>query len=264
MNEGRMNEGRMNEGRMNEGRMNEVVWHDLECGQYRADLALWLRLAAEHVPSGQALLDVGAGTGRVTLPLARAGHRVVALDRDRELLAELERRSAGLPVETVCADARDFDLGGLTFALIVVPMQTIQLLGGGAAHSRFFRCARAHLAEGGCVAVAIAASEDFEEFDFQDGGSAPLPDVVEIAGRAYFSQPTAVRRRDDTFVLERRRQVVEPDGARTSSEDRIVLDIVAGADLERAAARAGLRAGARRRIEPTEEHIGSEVVIFCG
>jgi SAM-dependent methyltransferase len=242
--------------------VNEVVWHDLECGQYREDLWLWLELAAQRVPAGEALLDVGAGTGRVTLPLAGAGHRVVALDRDPVLLAELERRSAGLPVETICADARDFDLGGRIFPLIVVPMQTIQLLGGSDAHTQFFRCAQAHLVEGGLVAVAIAATQDFEEFDWQDGGAAPLPDIVEIAGRAYFSQPTAVRRLADTFVLERRRQVVEADGERTSSDDRIALDIVAGADLEQAAARAGLRSRGRRRIEPTEEHIGSEVVIL--
>ena len=242
--------------------MNEVVWHDLECGQYREDLGLWLELAADQVIPGQALLDVGAGTGRVSLPLARAGHRVVALDRDQELLAELERRGAGLPIETVCADARDFDLGGRSFPLIVVPMQTLQLLGGGAAHAHFFRCARAHLPAGGLVAVAIAASVDFEEFEWQDGGAAPLPDIVEIGGRAYFSQPTAVRRDGDTFVLERRREIVESSGELTSSHDRIALDIVSGGGLERAAAAAGLRTRDRRRIAPTQEHIGSEVVIF--
>ncbi|MDE3134585.1 MAG: class I SAM-dependent methyltransferase, partial [Acidobacteriota bacterium] len=229
--------------------------------QYREDLGLWLELAAGHVPPGQALLDVGAGTGRVSLPLARAGHRVVALDSDQELLAELARRSAGLPVQTVCADARDFDLGDLTFPLIVVPMQTIQLLGGEAAHARFFGGARRHLAEAGLVAVAIAASADFEEFDWEDGGRVPLPDVVELAGRAYFSQPTAVRRLADTFVLERRREIVEPDGARAGSDQRIALDIVSTDELERAAARAGLHPRGRRRIAPTEEHIGSDVVI---
>lgn len=242
--------------------MNEIVWHDLECGQYREDLELWLELAAEHVTPGQALLDVGAGTGRVTLPLARAGHHVLALDRDQELLAELDRRRAGLPVQTVCADARDFDLGGVRFPLIVVPMQTIQLLGGSAAHAQFFVRARAHLPEGGLVAVAIAASVDFEEFESQDGGAAPLPDVVEIGGRVYFSRPTAVRRAGDTFVLERRREIVEPSGELSGSDDRIALDIVSGGDLERAAAAAGLRSRGRRRIGPTQEHIGSEVVIF--
>jgi len=45
-----------------------VVWHDLECGAYLEDLPVWQRLAAQH---GNPILDVGAGTGRVTLDLAR-------------------------------------------------------------------------------------------------------------------------------------------------------------------------------------------------
>jgi SAM-dependent methyltransferase len=241
--------------------VSEVVWHDLECGRYREDLALWLELAAQLVADGQALLDVGAGTGRVTIPLAQAGHHVVALDRDQVLLTELELRAVGLPVEAICADARDFELGR-EFPLIVVPMQTVQLLGGGAAHTAFFRCARPHLGVGGCVAVAIAASDDFEEFECHDGDIAPLPDIAEIDGRAYFSQPTAVRRLDDTFLLERHREIVEVDGARSSSDDRIALDIVTVEQLEHAAQRAGLRPRGRRRVEATDEHIGSEVVIF--
>jgi SAM-dependent methyltransferase len=239
-----------------------VVWHDLECGRYRQDLALWFELAAERLRAGDALLDVGSGTGRVSVPLAKAGHRVVALDRDRELLAELERRAVGLPVQTVCADARDFVIAGHRFPLIIVPMQTIQLLGGRTAHASFFRRARAQLSPGGRVAVAIAASEDFEEFEWQDGDLGPLPDIAEIGGRAYFSQPTAVRRVQNTFVLERHREIVDADGARDGSDDRIALDIMTVADLEQAAADAGLKALSLRRIEPTDEHIGSEVVIF--
>ena len=57
--------------------MSGVIWHDLECGGYRADLPLWRELA-EH--EGSPVLDVGAGTGRVALDLARRGHEVV-LDR---------------------------------------------------------------------------------------------------------------------------------------------------------------------------------------
>ena len=63
-----------------------VAWHDVECGGYRADLPLWRELArAEAGP----VLDVGAGTGRVALDLARAGHSVTALDREPELLDAL-------------------------------------------------------------------------------------------------------------------------------------------------------------------------------
>jgi 2-polyprenyl-3-methyl-5-hydroxy-6-metoxy-1,4-benzoquinol methylase len=102
--------------------MSTIVWHDVECGSYTADLPLWEELAAA---AGGPVLDVGAGTGRVALHLARAGHAVTALDVDGDLLAELERRAhaAGLRVDTIVADAAAFDAG--PFALVAVPMQTI-------------------------------------------------------------------------------------------------------------------------------------------
>jgi SAM-dependent methyltransferase len=244
--------------------VSETIWHDLECGRYTEDLSLWLQLAAEVELDGQPVpvLDVGAGTGRVTLTLARARHAVVALDRSAELLAELERRAAGLPVETACADARDFMLGDRSFALIVVPMQTIQLLGGHDGHVAFLERARLHLRPGGLLAIAVAAAEDFEEFEWRAGDAMPLPDIAEIEGSAYFSQPTAVRRVGDAFVLERHREIVDPTGRRTSSADRIWLDVVSVHELQVAGAQLGLQPRGVRTIRATDEHIASEVVIF--
>src|SRR3954454_12202777 len=86
----------------------DALWHDLECADYREDLPLWRSLVAE---TGGPVLDIGAGTGRVSLDLAARGTSVVALDSDAALLAALEHRAAGLPVETVVADARRFELG---------------------------------------------------------------------------------------------------------------------------------------------------------
>ncbi len=237
-----------------------VVWHDLECGGYREDLALWRSLAARH---GEPVLDVGAGTGRIALDLARAGHEVTALDRDPDLLAELSRRASGLRLEldTVLADARDFSLNR-RFALIVVPMQTIQLLGGGEGRLAFLRCARGHLLPDGAIAVAIA--DTLEPFELEDGAMAPLPDICELDGVLYSSQPTAIREQPDGFVLERRRETVTVQGSRSAAIDLIHLDRLGPGELEAEAVRAGLRRGGRAEIAATEDYVGSEVVILRG
>ena len=242
--------------------MSEVIWHDIECGSYRQDLALWLALADQYAEAGAPVLDVGAGTGRVSLALARAGHDVVALDQSRALLAELARRARGLPIETVCADARTFTLPGRQFPLIAVPMQTLQLLGGDEGQSAFLTRARRHLQAGGAIAVAIVALEDLEEFDGEQAGGLPLPDIAELDGCAYFSQPTAVRRQERSVVLERLREVVDAHGARRSSVDRTRLDLTSAEQLARLAVTAGLRLREVRRIDPTDAHVGSEVVIL--
>jgi SAM-dependent methyltransferase len=233
-----------------------VVWHDLECGGYARDLELWRSLADE---CGDPILDVGAGAGRVTIDLARHGHRVTALDHDPELLAALSERAGELPVETALGDAREFELGSC-FALCVMPMQTIQLLGGVDGRGRFLRCARRHLRDGGLLAVAITGT--LELFEVADGAAVPLPDICEIDGVVYSSHPTAVRTDGDGFVLERRRETVQADGARSVAEDRVHLDDVTVPELIREAARAGLRAGGSSSIPPTADYVGSDVVMF--
>ncbi|MDX6659066.1 MAG: hypothetical protein QOH62_3859, partial [Solirubrobacteraceae bacterium] len=151
----------------------DVIWHDLECGGYAEDLGLWRELAGDGP-----VLDVGCGTGRVALDLAARGIPVVGLDSDSTLLGTLRDRGAGLPVETVCADARDFALQR-RFAVVLAPMQTVQLLGGANGRAAFLRCAREHLEPGGLLAIALAdALEGFDE----DTATPPLPDMREQDG----------------------------------------------------------------------------------
>lgn len=233
-----------------------VIWHDVECGAYAEDLPLWRSLADEH---GDPVLDVGAGTGRVALDLARHGHRVTALDTEPELIAELERRAAGLDVTGVVADARDFELSE-RFALCIVPMQTIQLLGGPVGRTAFLRRAARALSPEGVLAVAIAPMLDL--FEVVDGGPAPLPDIREIDGVVYASQPTAVRADPEGFVLERRRERITVSGDRSVDQNEIRLDRLTVPGLEAEAVTVGLRPAGRAEVAATADYVGSEVVIL--
>jgi SAM-dependent methyltransferase len=233
-----------------------VVWHDVECGHYAVDLPLWEELAAD---ASSGVLDVGAGTGRVALDLAAAGHEVTALDTDAVLLAALGDRAAerGLDVATVVGDAQAFDLGR-DFALILVPMQTIQLL---ADRPAFLRAARSHLRPGGLLAAAIA--DDLVPFE-PDPALLPDPDVGERDGWRFASQPIAVRLHDGGARIERIRRTTAPDGTETSEAETIDLARLDAETLEAEAASEGLRPEAAQRIAATPDHVGSTVVMVRG
>ncbi len=235
-----------------------VIWHDLECGGYAEDMPFWRSLADEQ---GDPVLDVGAGTGRITLDLARRGHQVTALDCDVVLINALRERAGELRVETVVADARDLELGR-RFALCMVPMQTIQLLGGEPGRADFLRCARRHLLDGGVVAIAL--SEVLECFDAEADSLVPLPDICERQGIVYSSQPTAVRAEPAGFVLERQRETVAVDGRRTVEQDLVRLDHLTAGGLEREAGAVGMLPAGRRTIAPTPDYVGSTVVMLRG
>jgi SAM-dependent methyltransferase len=228
-----------------------VIWHDLECGGYLEDLELWRELAG-----GGPVLDLGCGTGRVALDLAEHGVPVVGVDIDAVLLEELRRRAGELPVETVRADVRDFDLGR-RFPVVLAPMQTVQLLGGPTGRADLLRCAKAHLEPGGIFAIAVA--EDIQTFDEVEE-ALPLPDVREDGGTVYFSQPVSIKDEGERFEIQFVREVIDPHGGRTSGRSVIHLDQLDARQLEAEAA--GFTVLERRTVPATEAYVGSTVVML--
>jgi SAM-dependent methyltransferase len=234
----------------------DVIWHDLECGSYDLDLGTWRELAeAARGP----VLDVGAGTGRVTLDLARRGHDVVALDAEAPLLTALRERAGGLLVETVHADARELEVDR-RFPLIIVPMQTLQLLGGSAGRTAFLTRARAHLTDDGLVAMAIA--DALEGAAIGEYSEPPRPEMREIEGIVYSSRAVAITDEGDRCAIFRVRETVDEVGAHTSQENVVRLDALDPATLEGEGRAAGLRVLPRGAVPESDEYIGSTVVML--
>ncbi len=243
-----------------------VIWHDLECGSYAVDLPLWRELAAAAGTgaSAEPVLDLGAGAGRVALDLARRGHRVTALDLDETLLQALRERAGEVSIETVCADARTFGLARRDFAVCVVPMQTVQLLGGPAGRAAFLRQARAHLRPGGLLACAIVT--DVESFDCATADLGPTPESVCVEGTRYVTRATRVHVGRRTVRIERERAVFPP-GQTASPQpswerDVVELDRVSASRLLREGREAGLTPAGTRSIAETDEHTASVVVML--
>jgi SAM-dependent methyltransferase len=236
-----------------------VIWHDVECGAYDGDLALWRELAGE---ADGPILDLGCGTGRVALDLARHGHPIHGLDLDPELIAAFNARAAeaDLPTTATTGDAREFDLEE-KFAIVLAPMQLIQVLAGAEERRALLRCAREHLSPGGSVAVAIV--DGFPD-ELTEEALPHLPDVREVDGWIYSSLPLDAALDGGSIVVRRLRQTVSPAGELSDELDEIPLQLVGADTIEAEARDAGLEPVGRREIAPTDSHVGSVVVLLRG
>jgi SAM-dependent methyltransferase len=234
----------------------KVIWHDVECGAYAADLGAWETLASAC--SGP-ILEIGCGTGRVSLHLARLGHEVWAVDVDGELLEAIEARAReeGLPVHAVQADAGRLDLGR-EFDLAIAAMQVIQMIGDQDARSPVLGRAAAHLRPSGRLAAAIL---DGVPQDLQ-GAPAPLPDVLEIDGRVYSSLPVDVDAIDGRLELRRLRQEVTADGELSESRHHESLWVLDAGVLESEGEAVGMTAAARLQVPAMDGYVGSVIVVL--
>ncbi|MCU0482759.1 MAG: class I SAM-dependent methyltransferase [Chloroflexi bacterium] len=131
--------------------------YDLDLAEDPGDLDLWLALAARE---GGPLLELMAGSGRLAVPLAEAGHDVTAVDWDAAMVARARRRAeAAGPtvarrVRFVEADVRGLRLPDAgSHRLAFVPLNSILLLATRAAQAACWEALAANLAPGGLAAV---------------------------------------------------------------------------------------------------------------
>ncbi len=235
-----------------------AIWQDVEFGSYAADLPLWEELAAE---AGGPVLELGAGSGRVTLALARAGVPVTAIELDRELVGELEQRAAGLPVTAIAGDItrlHEFLPAIPAFRLAIAPLQVMQLLDE-AGRRRLLAGLAEGLAGGGRCAVALVDESTLVEADEQ---ASVRPDMRERDGWIYSSEPLWVQLSDETLRMRRLRERVAPAGDMVRRVHDDVLHRLTPKRLQDEAGEAGLRPSGHREIESRAGEAGSVVVIL--
>lgn len=232
-----------------------AAWQDVECGGYSADLEAWEELAAA---CDGPILELGGGTGRVCLHLARRGHEMWAVDADAELVdaTASKARADDLAVRAFEGDITQLRVDR-SFGLVIAPMHVIQMLGGRDIRAAVLRGVADHLDAGGRFAAAIVDGmpEDLES------GTPPLPDVREIDGWMYSSLPVDFATEDDRLDLRRVRQTVSPDGDLSEAEHIDSLWLLGVEELEAEAEAAGLHPRDRILVPPAGGYIGSTVVV---
>jgi SAM-dependent methyltransferase len=125
--------------------------YDLENPKFEPEGPFYLEMAlAARGP----ILELGCGTGRVTIPLAQHGLDITGLDVAPTMLALARAKSAGLPIEWVQADVRSFRLRR-RFSLIFESGGVFMHMLTRTDQQAFLARVREHLAPGGRFIVAV-------------------------------------------------------------------------------------------------------------
>jgi SAM-dependent methyltransferase len=146
--------------------------YDLDLSEEPGDLDLYLALAGR---TGGPILELGAGSGRLAVPLAAAGYATTAVDLDSAMLeraratAAKERRDVAQRLTIVEADMVGLRLPDAGhYRLAFIALNSLFVLPGREAQREAVRTLAEHLAPGG-LAVVDAWQPDADDLARFDG-----------------------------------------------------------------------------------------------
>lgn len=124
---------------------------------YADDIPFYVELALR---AGGTVLEMGCGTGRILLPTAHAGVRILGLDASADMLATLRKSLASEPAEVqqrislIQGDVRTTFIDS-RFALVTAPFRVVQHLLERDDQRAWLRNVRRHLAPGGALCFDV-------------------------------------------------------------------------------------------------------------
>jgi SAM-dependent methyltransferase len=160
---------------------------------------------AEARKSGGTVVELGIGTGRIAIPIAETGKRVIGVDSSREMLAACRRRAE----EAGVAELVDLRLGDLrhppldeTVPLVICPFRSYLHLADDGDRAEALAAAHEALVPGGRLIFDVFAPGD--------------DDIAETHGRWLEREPGIFERADwDTRSRTLTLSVRGPDGETT-------------------------------------------------
>jgi SAM-dependent methyltransferase len=176
--------------------------------RHQEDLPFWFELARQ---ANGSILELGCGTGRVFLPLLKAGFPVYGLDNDVDMLAYLRQNLAEVEFQQriFFSDMTQMILP-LQFALIILPCNTLSTLNATQRQVTFAQV-HAHLVARGTFAASLPNPEVLRSAPAR--GAAEVEEVFEhpVSGNPV-QVSSAWRRGADSFSLTWHYDHLFPDG----------------------------------------------------
>lgn len=132
-------------------------FYDHFSGKQESDIQFYVEEAKK---AGSPVLELGCGTGRVTIPVAESGIDIIGLDLSEEMLSVARQKVSRLDIETqrhiqlVEGDMRNFSLDQ-KFDLIMIPFRAFLHLLTQEDQKQALICIREHLTDHGRLALNI-------------------------------------------------------------------------------------------------------------
>jgi len=215
----------------------------------RDDAGFWQAMAA--AAGGGPILELGCGTGRVLLPLARAGFEITGLDLSAEMLERCRGRLQAEPQEVrdrvrlLTADMTSFDLGQ-RFAAIICPFAGFQQLRTVQQQLACLDRCRNHLLPHGRLVLDMPnpdpAPPSYARDEQRDGeATAQLVDWTDGRRIRWWMSVIGYDRSLQCNECEVTYEIIEADGATRRMSETLSLRYTFRYELEHLLFRAGFR-----------------------
>ena len=178
-------------------------------GIYSSLTDLTLDFVQTNTKSGASILDVGAGTGRLSIPLSEFGFTVVAVDASSQMLRVLAQKDLKNRIQTIHSKVQDMDLGHSYDVVMCVFSVFCYLTEPEDLHAAIEQIAK-HASSGGYVLIDVPGYYSFRSLKFRSKSLDRTVEVNEInADRNIFEYAEKV--------------VIKLKGKRDIFEDRFII-----------------------------------------